>query len=177
MKKVIAMAIMAVLPLVAGCGGGGSSATAPPTVAVLTLSATPGTLPAGKLLVSFGATVELPAGVTVKTNAGAPTEADASVVLPTAFMANTGTANVSTVIYTPANSAAVPPVKAKLDFVVSSGAPAGSGVGEGDYVTITCILNGSLPTAADFTITSFTPADQLYAALPGLSVNKAVTLK
>jgi hypothetical protein len=167
MKKIIAVAIMAILPMFAGCGGGGGGSEQPKVV----ISATPGTLPAGKLVSGFGATIELPTGVTVKTKTGDPTQADPTVVVPTAFMAAGGTANVTYTLYT----AATPSTKAKLAFVVASGAPAGSGVGEGDYVTITYLYNGVAPTAADFTITSFTPADQSYNALPGLTAR--VTLQ
>jgi hypothetical protein len=88
-------------------------------------------------------------------------------------MANTGTANVTTVYY----AAATPSTKANLDFEVTSGAPSGSGVGEGNYVTITCILNGVAPTAADFTITRFDAYDQSIAALPTtFTASKTVAL-
>ena len=147
MKKLIAVAIMAILPMIAGCGGGGGGSA--PQVA-LKLSAQ-GTLPAGKAVAGLGATLELPAGVTVKTAAGGVV--DPTVVVPSGLLAGAGNATMGPVTYTAATATG----KAKLNFTVASTAAAGVGVGE--YVTITCIFSGVAPTAADFTVLTFDPVD------------------
>jgi len=168
MKRIMAMAIMAILPMIAGCGGSGGTAVPQPTTAVLKISATPGTLPAGKAVAGLGATIELPAGVTVKTTTSGAV--DATVVVPSGVLGGAGNAAMGPVIYTPAGTG-----KAKLDFTVASTAQAG--VGEGEYVTITFTLNGVAPSAADLVITSFKPVDLSYADLTTVTPSKAVTIQ
>ena len=140
---------MAMMSLIAGCGGGGGGGeSSASTSAVLKLSATPGTLPAGKTVAGIAATIELPTGVTVKTAADGKT-VDPTVVVPSGLLGGAGNAVMGPVSYT----AATVTGKAKLDFTTASTAAAG--VGEGEYVTITFILSGILPAGADFNVSSF----------------------
>ena len=149
MKKILAIVIMPILLMVAGCGGGGGSSIPSNTVVVKVSSQ--GIPPAGKTVAGFGATVELPAGVTVKT--GANGIVDASVVVPSGLLGGVGNAIVGSVSYTVATATA----KAKLDFAIASTAAAGVGVGE--YATLNLQFSGVRPSAADFTATSFDPID------------------
>lgn len=166
MRAIIATILLTVIALICGCGGGGGSSSAAPTAAVLKLSSQ-GTLPDGKAVSGFGAIIELPAGVTVKTAAGGAV--DASVVVPSGLLAGSNV-TLGPVTYTPATATS----KAKLDFAIASTASAGVGVGE--YVIIAFILTGVTPTAADFAVTSFTPVDLNFADLPGITAAKSLTL-
>jgi len=169
MKKIVAAFVMAILPMIAGCGSDGDSTPAP-TAATVKVSSQ-GTMPAGKAVTGVAVTIELPAGVTAKTTtAGA---ADATVVVGSALMNTTGTTPVGTmgpVTYTPATATA----KAKLDFTIASTAVAGVGVGE--YATITLILAGVVPTGTDFTVTSFKAYDLSFAEIPALTSQLALTV-
>ena len=61
-------------------------------------------------------------------------------------------------------TAATATTKATLDFTVISTDLAGVGVGE--YVTITCLLNGTAPPTSEFKSTpSFSPEDMSFAPL------------
>ncbi len=158
--KIMTVALLALLPVIAGCGGGGggTAATTPtggsgggtppaPTAALLRLAAPPGTLAAGTTVAGVAATVELPPGVTVKRAADGIT-VDPSVVVPSGLLGG-GTTVMGPVSYTAATATA----KARLDFTIASTAIAG--VGEGEYATITFILNGVTPAVSDFTVSSF----------------------
>jgi hypothetical protein len=163
MKKMMILVLAALLPLLSGCGGGGSSG---PSVAVVKLSAQ-GELPAGRSVAGLGATIELPAGVTVKTTATGAV--DAGVVTPSGLF-GAGNAAMGPVSYTPATATS----RARLDFAVFSTAPGGVGVGE--YVTINCSLHGVTPVAADFLVSSFTLTDLNYVELTMLTASKSVTV-
>lgn len=149
MKKIMALVSMAMMLLIAGCGGGGGGGgeSSTPTSAVLKLSATPGSLPAGKTVAGIAATIELPIGVTVKTAADGKT-VDPTVVVPSGLG---GAGNAWLVSYTAATATS----KAKLDFAIAIPNAAAAGVGEGEYVTITFILSGVSPAATDFNVSSF----------------------
>lgn len=138
---------MAILPMVAGCGGGGDGVNPLlllPTSATLKLSSQ-GTMPAGKAVSGIDVSIELPAGATVKTSGGV---VDASVVVASGLLTS-ATSTMNTPTYTPAAGAA----KAKLDFTIASTAAAGVQVGE--YATITLILSGVNPALTDYKVTSF----------------------
>lgn len=151
---------MVILALITGCGGGGTGgAGSIPTTAVLKFSSQ-GTLPAGKAVSGFSATLELPAGVTAQTGAGGV--AAATVVVPSGLLAGSA-GSLGSVIYTPATSSA----KAKLYFFIASTAAAGVGVGE--YATITLALAGVDPLVTDFTVTSFIPGDMTLTPVTGLT--------
>lgn len=172
MKKIFVL-IVAILPLLAGCGGGSGGGTAGggtapvPAIAVLKLSAQ-GTPPLGKAVIGFGATIELPTGVTVKTGAGGAV--DSTVVVPSGLLAGAGNTTMGPIAYTAATATS----KAKLDFTIASTSAAGVGVGE--YVTLTFILSDVSPSAADFNVISFKPIDQSYADLTTLTVSKIVSV-
>lgn len=135
--------------------------TATVTSAILKLSSQ-GTLPSGKVVTGFGVSIELPAGVTVKTTTGGAV--DSTVVVPSGLLA--GNSSMAPVVnYTAATGTSL----ARLDFTIASNEAAGVGVGE--YAAITLILNGVSPTAADFTITHFTPVDLSYDNLTTLTAN------
>lgn len=137
-----------------------------PTTAILKLSSQ-GVLSVGKAVSGFGATLELPSGVTVKNTGGV---VDASVVAGSGLLEGSA-GTLGPVNYTPATSI----TKAKLDFTIASTAPAGVGVGE--YATINFILNGVSPTAADFSITSFKPIDLSYTDITTLIPVKTLELR
>ena len=145
MKKLILL-VMAILPMIAGCGGGGGGDNAAPlpTAATLKLSSQ-GTMPVGKAVSGIDVTIELPAGATVKTTSGV---VDATVVVASGLL-TTATSSMSPITYTPAAGA----TKAKLDFTIASTALAGVQVGE--YATITLILSGVNPAVTDFNATLF----------------------
>jgi hypothetical protein len=164
MNKIIAVIVMVIMPMVAGCGGGGSSTT--PTTAVLKLSSQ-GTLPDGKAVSGFGATIELPAGVTAKT---ATDGAVAATVVASSGLLAGSAGTMGPVTYTQATATA----KAKLDFTIASTAAAGVGVGE--YATITLTLSGVSPAVTDFNVTSFKPVDLSYADMTELTSKLTLTL-
>lgn len=158
MKKALGILLLAIMPMVAACGGGGETSPMP-TTAVITLSSQ-GTLPAGNGVTGFGATIELPAGVTAKTVTGGA--ADAAVVVPSGLLAGSA-GTLGPVNYTPATATA----KAKLDFTMASMVDAGAGVGE--YATITLILSGVTPAVTDFNVTSFQPVDLSFSPIATLT--------
>lgn len=162
MKRIQTVVTMVLLALITGCGGGGGGDTGGsgpvPTTAVLKFSSQ-GTLPAGKAVSGFSATLDLPAGATAQTGAGG---ASATVVVPSGLLGGSA-GSMGPVIYTPATSSA----KAKLDFTIVSTAAAGVGVGE--YATITLVLAGVNPSVTDFTVTSFIPGDMTLTPVTGLT--------
>lgn len=169
MKKIMAVLVLAILPMIAGCGGGGGSSQPMPTAATLKLSSQ-GAMPAGKAVSGVTVTIELPAGATAKSTGGV---VDATVVVGSALMATTGTAPVGSmgpVNYTPATATA----KAKLDFTIASTAVAGVAVGE--YATITLILSGVNPAVTDFNVTSFKAYDMSFAEITALTPKLALTV-
>lgn len=162
-----------------GCGGGGGGSTVgegskppvgtTPTTAVVKLSAE--TLPAGTSLSGLGLTLNLPAGVTVKTDA-------AGVVAPGTVAGPGGTASTGILAeFTPA----APPAQAKLALALTSAEKQGLGIGE--FATVTCdVAPGTTPSAADFTITEVQavdiPGNKLSeASASGLSIKSIVEFK
>lgn len=173
MKKIYALLLMTIFSQLTACGGGGGggSSTTPlsppqPTAAVMKLSAS-GTLASGKAVAGFGVTIDLPAGVTVKTITGG--SVDATVVVGSGLLAGTN-GTMGPVTYTPATST----TKAKIDFTIASTAAAGVGIGE--YATINFILSGVSPAATDFVVTSFKPVDLSFTDITTLAAVKTVTL-
>lgn len=163
MRKIFALILLTIVAVTAGCGGGGGGST--PTTAVVKLSSQ-GTLPTGKAVAGFGATLELPAGVTAKITGGA---VDATVVVSSGLLAGSA-GTLGPVTYTPATATA----KAKLDFTLASTTTAGVGVGE--YATITLNLNSGSPTATDFNVPVFTPVDLSFANITGLTPKLTLSL-
>lgn len=159
MKKMLAVMVLMILPMIAGCGDSGDSSSGGSSTAVLKFSSQ-GILGSGKAVRGFSATIELPGGATAKTGAGG--SADALVVVPSGLLAGSA-GTMGPVIYTPATSSA----KAKLNFTLLSVAPAG--VNSGEYATITLTLAGGSPAATDFVVTSFEPMDLNFAPLTGLT--------
>ena len=168
MKMIIAALVMVNVLMLAGCGGGGggTATISKPSTAVITLSSQ-GVLPAGKALSGFIVTIELPAGVTAKTGTNGAVEA--TVVVPSGLLAG-GEGTMGPVIYTPATAG----VRAKINFTMAS--MSATGVGTGEYATITLSLSDVAPAVNDFTIISFTPVDMSYAHISGLTPRLNVSL-
>jgi hypothetical protein len=133
------------------------------TAAVLKIS-TAGT---DTSLSGVGITVSLPAGVTVKTDAGGAV--DPSVVTVS------GVAVPSTLIaplYTPATAT----TNATLTFAVASNVAGGFNVGE--FATVTCdITPGVFPRAAEFTLSGLNPGDLFLQPVTGLTPSMLVELR
>jgi hypothetical protein len=108
-----------------GGGGGGGSSTPPPfqpTTAVLTLStAVTGTIPANTTINGYDVTINLPAGVTVRSTTATGAAAGAAIT-------SAGTTG-------------------KVRIVIANA----SGFSAGEFSTMNCdIAPGSYPTASDF---------------------------
>ncbi len=151
--KVRSILLFAVLLLfiLAGCGGGGSSSAPPaptqPTTARLTLS-TQGTLPTGSLIGGIDIIVNLPAGVTVRT------ETASSTVNSTVLVASGQGASGSLVLGNYTAATATAPGMVRILLVNAAG------FGVGEYATLTCdIAAGTTPRSADFSLTGFTPIE------------------
>lgn len=126
-----------------------------------------GALPTGKAVAGIGFTIELPTGVTVKTTSGGVV--DATEVVPSGLLA--GKATMTLVNYSVATATS----KAKLDFTIASTSIDGVGVGE--YVTLTFIVDGLSPAVSDFNISSFKPVDLNFAELTTLAAVKTLTVQ
>ena len=149
-------------------GGTGNTSSADitvdagPTVAVLTVI-TQGT---STDIGGVGFTVNLPAGVIVKTDSGG--NVDASVVTPSGVAAGQATA-IS--VYTAATSTAA----AKLDTLVFSTTPTGFSAGQ--FATVQCDITSGSPKAADFSLTNFDPRDTNGQSLiSSLTVTYTITI-
>jgi len=153
--------------LVACSGGGSSSAPAPPTTAVIKLFSTAtGSLPAGTLIYTTQATVNLPKGVTVKAS---PSSANPQVMVannPSAISASGLAAGAETVIATYLASSTTPSTyKVELYMAKSNGFSAG------EFAVLNCdITPGYAPAAADFTVTDFKTFDLNGLIIPGFTV-------
>jgi hypothetical protein len=144
-----------------GGGGGGNAAAPQPTTATLKLS-TSGTLPPGTSLAGIGITVTLPAGVTVRTDAGG---AVASGVVTVTGVAAPGTA-IS--VYTPASGTN------PATLVLAMVSTATTGYGTGEFATVTCDLaSGASPKASDFLLT-LNPFDLNGNPVTGLTASATV---
>lgn len=159
-----------------GCGGGGggtageggkTTVNVPVTSAVLKLS-TEGSLPSGTSLAGIGITVNLPPGLTVKTDSSGKVEAGS--VAGSGVTA--GKAMTAEPDYTPPTAN----VPGKLTLVLASTEPQGFGTGE--FATVTCdVAAGTTPKATDFTLSGFSPVDLRGAAVSGLSVTHTAEFK
>ncbi len=115
-----------VLSLLSACGGGGGGSTPQPGTAIVSLAtAVRGTIPTGTTITGYDVTIDLPAGVTVKSTTQPP-QTDTGVV------AASGVATGSTIIaaYTPANG--VTPGKVRILVANQNGMPAG------EFSKVTC---------------------------------------
>jgi hypothetical protein len=149
-----------------GGGGGNSLQTTPPVTATLKLS-TVGTIPQGDSLVGIGFTINLPSGVTVKTDTDG---AVASGVLSVSSASAPDAAPLP--IYTPATGA----VPAKLTVLLTAGATSEFSIGS--FATVTCdIASGSAPLAGDFALTNFQTIGAKGAGMSGVTENIAVEFK
>ncbi len=145
----------------AGCGGGSGSSSSNNTPVTMTLKvSTTGTLPAGTSICGVGFTITLPAGVTVATNQDGSVAG--GVVAPSGVISSTTATN--TQIYTPEGTA-----PAKLDIVVSSEVAGGFGTGEFVSITVTRPAGSTAPTAANFSLSNFAPADRLYQPITAIN--------
>ncbi len=151
MKKNIYLVLLLTMAILSACGGGGGGGQGGPTTAVITLS-TEGTLstgPTGTTIGGVGLTVNLPAGVTVKTDANG--NVDSSVV--TASGVAQGQASVLA-LYT----AATTTEQARLDIALYSTSLGGFGVGE--FAKVNCgIAAGSNPQASELSLTNIQVVD------------------
>jgi hypothetical protein len=136
---------LAILP---ACGGGSSSSPQPfqPTSAVLTLStAITGTIPVNTTITSYDVTIELPAGVTVKTMP-APNSSETGTGVVTASGSATGAAIAG--VYTAATGSSPGTVKVYVE--------SGGGFSAGEFCKVNAnIAAGYSPTASSFVQPTF----------------------
>ncbi|MGC1453981.1 MAG: hypothetical protein WA946_02165 [Nitrospirota bacterium] len=154
-----------------GGGGGGGSAPAQSTKAVITLSMA-GTLPAGALVYGTQATVNLPAGVTVKAS---PSSANPQVmVTDTGVVSASGqAANAETVLATYLASSTTASTSKVALYVAKSG-----GFSVGEFALVNCdITAGHFPAAADFTVTDFKTFDSNGLTISGLTAGLTATIQ
>jgi len=150
----------------AACGGGSDAAA--PTTAKVSI-ATTGTIPAGKVLVGAGVTIDLPTGVTPKLDANGTV--DTSVITPSGVMLNAAT--VLTPIYTPASGA----TPGSLSFALASTAVGGFDSGEIATVSLQ-LAGGTTATAASFTLSGVSLIDGQGASVAGMGATvSGVTLQ
>lgn len=145
-----------------------SSSEPAATRAVITLatSAT-GSTP---LIYGVQATVNLPAGVTVKasSSSGTAMDTDTGVVVASGQAAGAELVHASYV----ASSATLTMGKVEV-FVAKS-----SGFSSGEFALVTCdIAAGSSPGATDFTVTDFKAVDQNGATIAGLTAGFTASMQ
>ena len=174
MKKILqGLVLLCTAMALFGCGGGGGGGTGGgskvepdpvPTTGVLKLF-TEGILPPGTSLAGIGITVNLPAGLTVKT------DVDGKVVAGTVEGSGVtvGKSTLAEPDYTPATETA----PAKLSFVLAG--TEAEGFGPGEFATVTCDLAaGATLQATDITLTEFRPVDLRGAPVDGLTAAHTV---
>lgn len=159
-----AVLVMTLFCLVlAGCGGGGGSSSPPASnVAMVTLSVqgTTGTIGA------VDVTVDLPAGVTVAS------DASNNYVVSSGVLTAVGSASNSIVVGRFIPATATTPAKVRIAVINSVGFAAG------EFLTMKCdIAPGTTPQASGFSVEpGASVIDGAGQALPGASVVLAVTL-
>lgn len=165
MKKIFALLVMAILPMIAGCGSGGGGGSDAPTAAVFKLSSDSFPAGAGAKIYGIHATIDLPTGVTVKADAAGnvDTTDKTGTVYASGLLNNTNSSPLA--VYTPAVGA----TKAKLTIDIG----VGGGVAAGEYATINVILDGVNHPIADYTVSSHLD-DNLGNPIDGTSVKIAV---
>lgn len=145
-----------------GCGGGGDGGGGTPstgTQAVVTLS-TQGTLPPGTNIGGIDCTVQLPSGVTCKSDATGLTDATAAVA--------SGAAEGGTLVgnFTAATG------KVRIAVIKTSG------FGPGEFATLNLDLSGAAPSASDFSVSGLSVVDfNNGAIISGLTATAAVQIK
>jgi hypothetical protein len=143
------------------------AAIARPTAGVLRLLTT-GTLPAGTLIGGIDVTVELPAGVTVKTQAGSTgttvLPAD-GVVTVSGEAAKAAGITISLASFTPASGTTPATIKFAIGNV-NAAAGAVSGFALGEFVSIKCDVDpsASFPTTGAFRVLAISVIDSSNAA-------------
>ena len=143
-RLIISFAV-STLMLFASCGGGGGGGSAPtqPTTATLKLI-TSGT---GTTIYGIDVTVDLPAGVTVKS--ANPPETDSGVVTVSGAALS---GSLATAVYTPASGT----TPGKVHILIANAA----GFATGEFATLNAdIAAGSTPKAADFSLVDFSAID------------------
>ena len=166
--RLFARVILISLLLITACGGGGGGNTSgggnpQPTKAIVKI-ATTGTLPTGTLIGGIDITLSMASGVSAK-SASNPPETDAGVVV-TSGVAIANSQILAT--YTP--PAGTTHAKARLLIVNTSG------FGTGEFATVTGdIASGYNPTAAEFSVTSFTVTDLNGSPISGLTAALTVS--
>jgi hypothetical protein len=165
MKNLLLIFIGIVILALTGCGGGGPSNDTPtptPVTMVLKIS----TEGPDSSFSGIGFTYTLPAGVTVATNPNGSVAA--GVAVPSGVISS-ATAPSPQIYYTPAGTE-----PAKLDIVVASNIAGGFGIGEFFSITVTRPTGNTAPTAADFSLINFAPANLLYQAIDGINCKLTV---
>ncbi len=149
MKKWIYLALFFTMTVLFACGGGGGAGgPGLPTAAIITLS-TEGTLPPGTTIGGVALTINLPAGVTVKTDANG--NVDSGVVTASGVAKDQA---FVIALYT----AATTTEQARLDIVLASTSLGGFGVGE--FAKVNCgIAAGSNPQASELSLTNIQVVD------------------
>jgi hypothetical protein len=153
--------------LAACSGGGGSSAPVPPTKAVITLTtlSMTGSLPAGTLIYGAEATVNLPAGVTVK--ASPSSENPQVMVTDNGVVSASGQAAGAETYLATYLASSTTPTTYKVELSVAKSI----GFLVGEFVTVNCdITAGYSPAATDFTVTGFKAVDQSGVEISNIAV-------
>jgi hypothetical protein len=160
MKRFLYVAIAGSLLLLTACSGGGGGGGGGATKAVVTLlSSGTGTI------CGIDATVDLPAGVTLKSSASGTT--DDGVVVPSGAAA-TNTYAVG--VYTAATGTF--PGKIRVLMVNAAGFT------PGEFCTVNAELApGYFPAAADFTIESFAASDETGSVINGMASGLTVAVQ
>ena len=152
------------------CGGGGGSGTGggskvepdPVQATAVVKLFSEGILPEGISLSGIGVSIDLPAGMTVKTDTTGKVVAGA--VAGSGVTA--GKAALAEPDYTPATETA----PARLSFVLAGTEAEGFGVGE--FAAVTCEMAAGTPAQAlDIQLADFKPVDLRGAPVEGLTVS------
>ncbi len=171
MKRIIVFGGLIILPFflaLNGCGSGGggggnSAVSTPQTVVTLSTTVNEGTTITSKQIKGIELYLDLPAGVSVRTNPDGST--------PRGVVAGTGTANDPT--YVSGTYPVTDPTSGSTNAVHIMIADV-TGFDPGNFVTVTCDRpSGLLPSSADFHINGFV-ASQNGTYLNGLTCNATI---
>ena len=140
---ILALALSIITACSGGGGGGGGGSTASgPTMAVITLATTTtSSIPQEIIIAGYDVTINLPAGVTVRSST--PPQTDPGVVNLTSGSAGSSITGA----YTPATAT----TPAKVRIVIAKA----EGLKIGEFATVICnIAAGYRPQASDFSLSS-----------------------
>jgi hypothetical protein len=166
-RMLISMLILWTMSLLPACGGGGGGTDQQPTKAVVKIL-TSGTLPSGTHIGGIDATLNLPAGVSVK--------AVPDTLNPNVLQTDSGVIAVSGVAS--GSNAAVIGTYTATQNAVSIHVVNAVGFGTGEFVTVTCNLaSGATVTAGSITAPALSAVDLNGAPITGLTAGVSVELR